>query len=136
MNTFGLKSRQELETCDHKLQAIAAKVLKIKDHSILKGHRNEQEQTAAFFSNPQKTKLQWPEGKHNGFPAKALDALTYPAPETEPELREEQLYLLGLYMGIASEMGVILRTGADWDRDGEISDNGWDDLFHVELTGA
>jgi hypothetical protein len=47
-------------------------------------------------------------------------------------LREEQLYLLGLYVGVASEMGVELRTGADWDRDGEIVDNGFDDFYHVE----
>ena len=49
-------------------------------------------------------------------------------------LREEQLYLLGLYVGVASGMAIMLRTGADWDRDGEIADNGWDDFFHVELV--
>ena len=25
------------------------------------------------------------------------------------------------------------RTGFDWDRDGRIDDNEWDDGFHVEL---
>jgi hypothetical protein len=41
--------------------------------------------------------------------------------------------LLGLYVGIGAVLGIPLRTGADWDRDGEIADNGWDDFFHVEL---
>jgi len=48
-------------------------------------------------------------------------------------LREEQLYLLGLYRGVAEMMDISLRTGADWDRDGEILDNGFDDLFHAEI---
>jgi hypothetical protein len=30
-------------------------------------------------------------------------------------------------------LGYTFRTGADWDGDGEVSDNGWDDLFHVEV---
>ncbi len=47
-------------------------------------------------------------------------------------LREDQLYLLGLYVGVAFALGTTLRTGADWDRDGEIADNGFDDFFHVE----
>ena len=62
-----------------------------------------------------------------------MDVQTWPVPETEVELREEQLYLLGLYRGIAACHRIKLRTGADWDRDGEISDNGFDDFFHVEL---
>ena len=134
MYKFGAKSLAELETCHGHLIGIAHKVLKIKDHSILKGHRNQADQTAAFYGNPQRSKVQWPHGKHNGKPSNALDAKTWPVPETEPELREEQLYLLGLYRGIAAEMGIELRTGADWDRDGEIADNGFDDFFHVELV--
>ncbi len=80
------------------------------------------------------SKLQWPEGKHNGIPSRALDAQTYPRPEKKQDLRAEQFYLLGLYVGVGIEMGIELRTGADWDSDGEVSDNGWDDLFHVEIV--
>jgi hypothetical protein len=35
--------------------------------------------------------------------------------------------------GIAHEMGVKIRWGGDWDSDGEIKDNSFDDLVHVEL---
>ena len=131
MNEFGDRSNRELATCDHRLQAIAEVVLQLKDHSILKGHRGRVEQTSAFRNGF--SKVQWPNGKHNALPSVALDAQTYPRPETEQELREEQFYLLGLYVGVANGMGITLRTGADWDSDGEVSDNGFDDLFHAEI---
>lgn len=137
MNKFGERSREELETAHTKLQQIAAIVLQLKDHSVLKGHRTEQEQNAAFYAMPQRTKLKFPDGKHNGYPSLALDVQSYPVPHTtEQALREEQLYLLGLYVGVGAGMGITIRTGADWDRDGEISDNGFDDFFHVEYVGA
>lgn len=128
---FGHASRTQLETCDPRLQLIARKAIMIKDHSIVKGHRPQAEQDAAFAAGA--SKLKWPNGNHNAMPSKALDAMTFPVPEKESDLREEQLYLLGIYKGIASEMGVPLRTGGDWDRDGEIADNGFDDFFHVEI---
>ena len=131
MNSFGRSSRAQLATCDARLQTIAHRVLRIKDHSIIKGHRPKIEQNAAFASGA--SKLQWPNGKHNKNPSLAIDIQTYPRPDGEQELREEQFYLLGLYRGVGSATGVTIRTGADWDRDGEVSDNGWDDLFHVEI---
>lgn len=147
MNSFGIVSQAALQTADGGLRRVAHKVLRIKDHSILKGHRPQDEQDAAFFGKPQRSKLKWPDGKHNDTPSKAIDVQTYPLPSRarvrstdDPEavyqqrLREEQLYLLGLYVGIASEMGIELRTGADWDQDGEIVDNGFDDFYHVEIV--
>lgn len=139
MNKFGVRSDAELLGADPLLRRIAYKVLKIKDHSVLKSHRPEHEQNEAFESG--NSKLQWPDGKHNAWLSKALDVQTYPRPPTvfagyedDSELRAEQYYLLGLYVGIAAELGIKLRSGADWDSDGEVSDNGWDDLFHVELV--
>ncbi len=134
MNVFGIPSLAELDTADGRLQEIAEIVLVIKDHSILKGHRYENEQNAAYKADPPRTRLKWPDGKHNARPSQAIDVQTYPRPEKEQDLREEQFYLLGLYVGVAAQMGVKLRSGADWDADGEVSDNGWDDLFHVEIV--
>ncbi len=133
---FSDRSLAELETCSLGLVLLAREVIKIKDHSIIKGHRNQAEQTAAFFGNPQRSKLQWPNGKHNKNPSLAMDVKTWPVPDNEAVLREEQLYLLGLYVGLAAGSGIKLRTGADWDSDGEISDNGFDDFFHIEIGGA
>jgi len=106
-------------------------VLQIKDHSVIKGHRGEEEQHQAFVDG--NSELDWPDGNHNAYPSKAQDVQAYPFPEKESEQREEQLYLLGLYKGVAYMRGIPLRTGADWDRDGEILDNGFDDFFHIEI---
>ncbi len=133
MNKFGTESEAELAGADPRLQQIAHKVLVIKDHSIIKGHRPKAEQNEAFAAG--NSKLQWPDGKHNAWLSLALDVQTYPRPPYEPDLRAEQHYLLGLYVGIGAEMGIELITGADWDDDGQVTDNGWDDLFHVEIVG-
>ncbi len=136
MNLFGTASRANLSTANSTLQGIAAEVLLIKDHSIIKGHRNQIDQDYAHQKG--NSKLKWPHGKHNGLPSNAIDVRTFPVPvgnhnqTAEQMLREDQLYLLGLYVGVAFALGTTLRTGADWDRDGEIADNGFDDFFHVE----
>jgi len=131
MYRFGRNSRKNLSTADGRLQELAHIVLKIKDHSVIKGHRNQREQHTAFIEGF--SELDWPNGKHNALPSLAIDVQTYPLPDTDQELREEQLYLLGLYKGVAYERNIPLRTGGDWDRDGEIADNSFDDFFHVEL---
>ncbi len=133
MNKFGRQSNLELVGADPRLQQVAHKVLTIKDHSIIKGHRRELEQNAAFAAGT--SKLQWPNGKHNAWLSLALDVQTYPRPPDKAALRAEQYYLLGLYVGVGAQMGIELKTGADWDDDGEVTDNGWDDLFHVEIVG-
>lgn len=159
MNKFGERSQAQLSTCDTRLQVLARKVLASKDHSIIQGHRGQAEQDAAFASG--NSKLKWPDGKHNKLPSVAMDVQTYPRPADvtftfnpdlmslselrqevkslrtrlrQQPLREDQIYLLGIYRGVALEAGIPLRTGADWDQDGELADNGFDDLFHVETT--
>jgi len=128
---FGRTSRKNLSTADGRLQELAHIVLKIKDHSVVKGHRNQREQHTAFIDG--NSELDWPNGKHNALPSLAIDVQTYPLPDTNQELREEQLYLLGLYKGVAYMQDIPVRSGSDWDRDGEIADNSFDDFYHVEL---
>ena len=158
MNSFGRNSRKHLATVDGRGQQISHSVLRIKDHSVIQGHRPEKEQNDAFDSGF--SKVRWPDGKHNELPSRAADVQTYPLPaesklaadfrmeiagldlpvfnkvlralEDQP-LREEQIYLLGMYKGVAHEQGTPIRTGADWDRDGELADNSFDDLFHWEI---
>ena len=136
MNKWGANSLAQRATSDPRLNAIGDVVLQIKDHSVVKGHRGEHEQHQAFVNG--NSKLDWPNGNHNGHPSKAQDVKAYPFPPLDADggdsaQREEQLYLLGLYRGVGTVMGIDLRTGADWDRDGEILDNGFDDFFHVEM---
>ena len=39
----------------------------------------------------------------------------------------------GMLRGIAKQLNTNIRWGGDWDNDGEIADNSFDDLVHVEL---
>jgi len=35
--------------------------------------------------------------------------------------------------GIGKQLNVNIRWGGDWDSDGEVADNSFDDLVHVEI---
>jgi len=160
MNIWGANSVAQRETSDPRLNAIGDVVLQIKDHSVVKGHRGQVEQHQTFVDGH--SKLDWPDGNHNEYPSKAQDVRTYPSPpaiefDKNPDkmsrqelrndvkslrimakdqpLREEQLYLLGLYKGVATMMDIPLRTGCDWSRDGNVFDNNFDDFYHAELDG-
>jgi hypothetical protein len=39
----------------------------------------------------------------------------------------------GMIRGIAKQLNVKVRWGGDWDSDGDVKDNGFDDLVHVEI---
>ena len=132
MNKWGDESHRQRSTCDIRLNLIGDIVLQIKDHSVIKGHRTQEEQDLAFMDGH--SQLKWPHGKHNKKPSTACDVRAWPWPDDKQEQREEQLYLLGLYKGVAHMKGIKLRTGADWSNDGNVWDNTWDDFFHIELV--
>ena len=132
MNKWSSESHRQRSTCDIRLNLIGDIVLQIKDHSVIKGHRTEDEQNQAFYDGH--SKLKWPHGKHNKKPSTACDVRAWPWPEDERQQVEEQLYLLGLYRGVAHMKGIKVRTGADWNDDGNISDTNFRDFFHVEIV--
>lgn len=129
MPSFGKRSLQELETLDERLQEILIEAIQYFDFTILCGHRNEEDQNKAY--NKGRSKLQWPESKHNSYPSIAVDLAPYP-------LNWENLnrfyYLMGFIRGLAISKGLNLRFGGDWDRDGEITDNNFNDLPHIEIV--
>lgn len=127
--SFSDRSKKALNTCDPKLAAVLEEAIKLKDFTVLEGHRNRERQQKMFRDG--KSKLQWPNSKHNGIPAKAVDIAPYPIDWNN--LREFD-YLAGLVVGIGAEMGIKIRWGGDWDKDGELSDNSFNDLPHLELV--
>ena len=132
MNAWGKASKRHRQSIDWHLNAVSDRVLKIRNHSIIQGHRNEADQNAAFDRGD--SKLRWPDGNHNCIPSKALDMQPWPMPDDEQALREDLSYLAGLYVGIGPTMGVILRWGGSWDRSGEIENNKFFDGFHIEIV--
>ena len=124
MPHFGKKSRQRLKGVDIKLAHILRKLVKIMDVTIIEGVRSQERQDELVAKGASKTKF----SKH--IEGKAVDLAPYPI---DWEDRERFHYMGGMLRGIAYEMGVKVRWGGDWDGDGEIADNSFDDLVHVEL---
>jgi len=130
MNTWGNKSLLVRTTLDPRLQAMVDELLDYMDVSLTSGHRNEAEQNALY---PRYTQVQWPDSMHNHKPSLAVDIQPYPYPDNENDLRAALGYMAGLCWMIAQKHGFKIRWGGDWNRNGSVTDNGFSDLFHLEI---
>jgi peptidoglycan L-alanyl-D-glutamate endopeptidase CwlK len=128
MPRFGKSSKKRLETCDERLQDVFNEVIKYIDCSVLEGHRSGERQNKLFDEG--KTKVRYPDGRHNALPSRAVDVTPYPV---DWEDRERQTLFAGFVLGIARSMGIKLRWGGDWNMDFEVQDNKFDDFPHFEV---
>ena len=128
MPKFGRKSKENLNTCDSRLQKIFNEVIKHVDCSVLEGHREKDRQNKLFEEG--KTKVKYPDGRHNRQPSSAVDVTPYPVDWKD---RERQTLFAWFVIGVASQMGINLRWGGDWDQDFQVVDNRFDDFPHFEL---
>lgn len=128
MPYFGTRSKQRLATCDERLQKVFNEVIKYVDCSVLEGHRGQERQDKLYEEG--KTKLKFPNGRHNMAPSNAVDVTPYPVDWDD---RERQTLFAGFVLGIARSMGVRLRWGGDWDMDFQVLDNRFDDFPHFEI---
>ena len=128
MPKFGKKSKERLATCDPKLQEIFNEVIKSVDCSVLEGSRGEERQNKLYDEG--KTKVRYPNGRHNAYPSLAVDVTPYPVDWGD---RERQTLFAGFVLGIARGLGIKIRWGGDWDMDFEVQDNKFDDFPHFEL---
>ena len=130
MPRFSNRSINRLKTCDAQLQELFYQVVKHFDCSILEGHRGEERQTKAY--NDGKSKVQYPDGKHNQYPSVAVDVAPYPIDWSD---RDRFHYFGGFVLGVAKQMGMNIRWGGDWNQDTKTKDNKFDDLVHFEIKG-
>ena len=128
MPRFGKSSKKRLLTCDDRLQKVFNEVIKHVDCSVLEGHREKDRQNKLYEEG--KTKVKYPNGRHNRQPSSAVDVTPYPV---DWEDRERQTLFAGFVIGVASQMGVNIRWGGDWDQDFQVVDNRFDDFPHFEL---
>lgn len=128
MPSFGDRSKRNLETCDRRLQQVAFEAIKHTDFAVTEGFRGEEEQNAAFHAGL--SKLKWDLSKHNQMPSKAVHFIPYPINWNDTE----RFYFLGGFIvAIGLSLDVVIRYGGDWDMDGEIRDQTFNDLGHYEL---
>ena len=128
MPKFGSRSRKNLATCHEDLQDLFNEVIKHVDCSIICGHRNKQEQNEAF--EKKRTKVKYPNGRHNAKPSMAADVVPYPIDWDD---RERFHLFAGFVLGIAQSMEINIRWGGDWNKNFEVDDNNFDDLPHFEI---
>lgn len=119
MPQFGQKSLTKLAECHTDLQIILNDLIEVMDVTILCGTRGEAEQNEAFTSG--KSKLQWPDSKHNSSPSMAVDIAPYPVDWNNIHTFER---MCGIIEGIAFSRGIKIRLGRDFS---------FKDYPHIEL---
>ena len=133
MPHFGRTSTERLDTCHKDLKTVFNEVVRHYDCTILCGHRGKHAQNLAY--EMKKSKLQWPNSKHNTQPSKAVDVGPWPLDWSD----HGAFYMLaGWVLCTADRLyreGRIthrLRYGGDWDGDHSTVQS-FKDLPHFEL---
>ena len=129
MAKFGTLSEKHLRTCDPRLQILFRDVVQTYDCTILVGHRGQEDQDKAVREG--NSKVSWPNGRHNSKPSMAVDVAPHPI---DWKNAKRFYHFAGYVQGKASEMGITLRWGGDWDRDFDLDDQDFMDLVHFEVA--
>lgn len=125
MPKFGKRSKKRLKGVDSRLVNVMNEVIKMMDITIIEGVRSQERQLELLESGATKVK----HSKH--MDGKAVDVAPYPIDWGD---RDRFHYMGGMIMGVSQQMGIKIRFGGDWNMNGIISDNYFDDLVHFELV--
>ena len=123
------ESRRRLATCHPLIQNVIAIVDQVIPLQVLCGHRGQVEQDLAYDTG--KSKVKWPNGKHNSDPSLAVDVMPLPIDWKDTK---RLCFFAGFVIAVADMKGIKFRWGGDWDGDtmlGEPNDD-WDKP-HFEL---
>jgi len=131
MNKFSTSSLDRLKTVEPELQELFHHVLQIHDCSILEGFRDEATQNQYYADG--KSKVEYPDSKHNRYLSRAIDVAPYPI---EWENTKRFYYFAGIVKGVAAGLGVDIRYGGDWDSDNDLDEQTFQDLVHFEIKGG
>ena len=128
MPTFSNKSLERLESCHPDLQRLMKEVIKVYDCTILQGHRGKEEQDEYFRTG--KSKVEYPNSKHNSVPSMAIDVVPYPIDWND---WNRFYHFAGFVQGVAANMNINIRSGLDWDGDFDLKEQTFMDAPHFEL---
>lgn len=132
MPVFGRASQERLATLHPDLQGVLIEAIEHRDFVIVCGHRNEADQNKALAEG--KSKVAFPNSKHNSMPSLAVDIAPYTGRAIDWNDAKAFAALAGFVCGIAAARGVKLRWGGDWNSDGATSDERFVDLPHLEVA--
>jgi peptidoglycan L-alanyl-D-glutamate endopeptidase CwlK len=125
MAKLGAGSLAKLGECHPDLQRVVRLAVELMppdiDCTVLCGWRGKLDQQRAFRDG--KSKLQWPESRHNSIPAEAVDLAPYPIDWND---RAAFVLLASYVLAAASDLGIRVSWGGHW--------RGFPDLPHFELS--
>ena len=124
MPRFGKKSLKRLKGVDTLLVNVLNQAIKHFDFTVIEGKRSLETQKKYVAKGVSKTL----ESKH--LDGKAVDLSPYPLDYDD---EERFVYLGGFILGVASQLGVKLRWGLDWNNDTYTRDTKFRDLGHFEI---
>ena len=135
MFAFGKVSESRLSQADFRLQLIfqlAIRRTKV-DFGIACTYRSIEDQKKAFKEGKSKIDGVTQTSKHNALPARAVDYYGWVDGKMDYTL-PVMCYLAGVIEAVASELGIPVRWGGNWNGDGVILvDQDFDDTPHIEL---
>jgi peptidoglycan L-alanyl-D-glutamate endopeptidase CwlK len=135
MYTFGKRSLEQLNTCHPSLILIATKAIETCpiDFGISEGHRSLEDQKKAYDAGNSKIDGITQKGNHNYNPSLAFDFYCFVNGKITYDVRSMS-FVAAWIICIATKMGIDVRWGGNWDKDGEIiTDQSFVDLPHIEL---
>ena len=131
MPEFSNGSDTKLCGCDARLQDLFRAVVKKYDCTVIEGNRTRAKQIRLYETG--KSKLTWPDSKHNKVPSLAVDVAPFiPGRGIVWESRQCS-HFAGYVQATADRMGIPIRRGGDWDRDRDVNDQTFNDLVHFEI---
>ena len=131
MPRFSRKSNIKLGTCHPQLQRLFREVIKEYDCTVVWGYRGKEDQNEAYDTGH--SQKRWPNSKHNSVPSPAIDVAPYVEGKGIVWEARQCYYFAGYVMRVAKELGINIRTGADWDGDFDVNDQSFRDVCHFEI---
>lgn len=137
MLEWGERSKQQLSTIKPDLVRVMTTALHfgVMDMTIVEGRRSKEVQNQYY--DERKSRVQWPNGKHNVKNPDDLAEAVDVAPYVNGSVSWNKLHccvMAGLILAAAATLNVKIRWGGNWDRDLEpITDQDFQDLVHFEL---
>lgn len=141
MYRYSKKSQDMLNSCHPDIQKVFNEAIKYVDITILEGVREIKRQEELVKTGASTTMNSKHLKQSDGY-SYAVDAVPYPViwPDLKNKPKEYvkdmgRFYMfVGIILGVAYEMGVKLRVGADWNGNLDLNDQNFDDLPHFELV--
>ncbi|MBK6881287.1 MAG: M15 family metallopeptidase [Elusimicrobia bacterium] len=111
MPKFGKRSKKELATAHPDLQRLFNAVIEKIDCAVICGHRGHADQDKAFAEG--KSKLEWPNSKHNKVPALAVDVVPFPIDWNDLARFDA---LAAVVKAEAKRLNIKVECGIDWKK--------------------